>query len=223
MPVVPFINHTLELPRGWVYDVEPVYDVTIVTRGKKESRNLNAEYPRIRINVTIPRDRVSDIPYVIRFYRVCKARTIAFLVRDPSDYLSTEQGYRADDEDPQISATDQPLIENEDSPGNYQLIKQYAIGEGTDAIAEHRIITRPVQGTIKVANEIGQEQPADRWSIDYSTGILTPNGSFTGTPAWWGGEFRVRMRFDSELPLRVEDFRLDEASFSLIEEPGDLE
>lgn len=217
--VVPFINLRLELPRGWIYDVEEPYDVTVVRRGRsREVRNLNAEYPRIRINVTIPRDRIADIPYVRRFWRVCKGRATSFLVRDPTDYLSTDQGYRADDEDPQVSPIDQPLIEHEDSPGTYSLVKQYVIGEGTDAVAEHRYITRPVEGTIVVANTAGEEQPSTAWQIDYTTGVLIPNETFVGTPGWWGGEFNVRMRFDSELPRRVEDFRIDEASFSLIEE-----
>jgi len=217
MPVVPFIEMRLEVPRGWIYDVEEVYDVTIVQRGKAESRNLNAEYPKIRISVTIPRDRVADIPYVRRFYRVCKGRTTGFRVRDPSDYLSTDLGYISSDDDPAVTATDQPLIEDEDSPDHYRLVKQYTIGEGSNSLAEYRYITKPVEGQIIVANDLGDEQPSTRWSLDYTTGVLIPNEQFVGTPAWWGGQFDVPMRFDSELPRRVEDFRIDEASFSLME------
>jgi uncharacterized protein (TIGR02217 family) len=210
----------LELPRGWSYEVETLYDVDVIPRGHgAEQRNLKSSYGRTRISVTVPRDRVSDIPYIYRFHRVMRGRAVGFRVQDPSDYLSTEQGYISSAEDPAPSATDQPLIAVPGTSTQYQLYKQYVLGDETIALIEERIIVKPVASTIRVANQDGVEQSPDRWSLDPTTGILTPGMTFEGTPTTWGGQFDIAVRFDSELPRRVEDFRLDETSFVLLELP----
>ena len=206
----------LELPRGWVYDVGPDYDVSIIRRGRgRERRNLNADYPRVRIRVMILRDRVSDILSIRNFYHAVRGRAVGFRVQDPTDYLSTQVGCIVDDESPQPSPTDQPLIHIEDN--DYQLVKQYVIGEGSLTTIQERPIVKPVVGKIRVANEFGVEQPAESWVLDYTTGIVTPLPGFVGVPTFWGGEFDTPMRFDSPLPLRVQDFRIDETSFELLE------
>jgi uncharacterized protein (TIGR02217 family) len=222
MPVPVFIEAPrLELPRGWVYEVSAEYDTSITKRGRRrESRNLFVDEARIRIGVTIPRDRVSDIPYLLRFFRVMRARTAGFRVQDPTDYLSTEQGFVVDEVDVQPAATDQPLIEVDGSSGTqFELWKQYKIGEGPTLLIYERRIAKPVADAIAVANEVGAEQDAATWTLDTSTGIITVGLGFDGVPNTWGGQFDIPARFDSELPLRVEDFRLDEASFSILELP----
>lgn len=222
MPVPVFIEAPrLELPRGWVYDVSADYDTSIIKRGRRhESRNLFTDDSQIRIAVTVPRDRVSDIPYLLRFYRVMRARTAGFRVQDPTDYLSTQQGFVVEDTDPQPAATDQPLLEVDGSSGaQWELWKQYTIGEGPTLQIFERRIRKPVAGAILVANELGDAQDATRWTLDTATGVLTVGPGFVGVPNTWGGQFDVPVRFDSDLPLRVEDFRLDETSFSLLELP----
>lgn len=220
MPIEAFLDSPrFELLRGWEYEIETIYETEIIQRGRgREIRNLPTQYGRTRIAVTVPRDRVSDVPAIYRYWRVVRGRTTGFRVQDPSDYLSTSLGYRNSTEDPEPTPTDQPLYEVEGSSGGqYQLYKQYSIGDDTTALIEERIITKPVAGKIRVANELGEEQSSSRWSLDVTTGILTPDTSFVGTPTTWGGEFDIPVRFDSELPRRVEDFRLDETSFVLLE------
>jgi len=80
-----------------------------------------------------------------------------------------------------------------------------------------RYVSKPVQGTIRVANTLGQEQASSRWSIDYTTGLLTPNGSFSGTPGSWGGEFDVPVRFNSEFPIQLIDHEIQSVQFTLME------
>lgn len=220
MPVPVFIEAPrLELPRGWIYDVSPDFDTSIVQRGRRqESRNLFVDEAQIRIAVTIPRDRVSDIPYILRFYRVTRARTAGFRVQDPTDYLSTLQGFAIEDTDAQPAAIDQPLVEVDGSSGTqWELWKQYPIGEGPTLLVFERRIRKPVAGSILVANEVGESQAPDTWTLNASTGVVTVGPGFAGVPNTWGGQFDVPVRFDSDLPLRIEDFRLDETSFTLLE------
>lgn len=209
-----FIDTAFTLPRGWEYDVSPEYRVAIAEKGvASEQRSLQAEHGRTRIDVTIPRDRVSDIPALRRWYRAVRGRAVGFRVQDPTDYLSTEAGFQ-DGEQVAVTALDQPLIEI-GSTGTYQLYKRYAVGELSGDLSYDRPIYKPV--SIVVANEVGAAQDASLWSLDLDTGILTPGGSFVGVPNTWGGTFDIPVRFDSELPLRVADFRLDSVAVSLLE------
>jgi uncharacterized protein (TIGR02217 family) len=220
MPIPSFIERPrFELPRGWICDPQPEYDVSVTRRGNKgERRNLNDPYPLTRISVTIPRERVSDIPLIRRWYHVCRGRAVGFRVQDPSDYLSTPQGFAVDASDLQPTPLDQPLVEAPDGSGaRFQLYRQYLLGEDSYIATQERPILKPVLDTIRVANASGVEQPPSRWTLDDTTGILTIGAGFDGVPATWGGEFDLPMRFDSELPLHVEDFRLDETSFELLE------
>lgn len=222
MPLPTFIERPrFDLPRGWLYDVQAEDDVEIVRRGKeRERRNLYSDRAITRISVTIPRDRVSDIALIRSWHRVARSRLIGFRVQDPSDYMTTQLGYAVDASDPQPTPLDQPLIEAEEGSGvRFQLYRQYAIGEGSSFIARERPIYKPVASTIRVANELGDEQPPNRWTLDDTTGVLTVGVGFVGIPTTWGGQFDLPMRFDSPLPLRVEDFRIDETSFELIELP----
>lgn len=210
-----FIDKTFTLPRGWEYDCSADYTVAIVMKGvASEQRSLQAEHGRTRIDVTIPRDRVADIPALRRWYRATRGKAVGFRVQDPSDYLSTEAGYAADVEATAIAATDQPLIETA-TVGVYQLTKRYAVGDESGDLTYDRPIYKPV--SIIVANEVGAVQDDSKWDLDLNTGLLTPNGSFVGTPNTWGGSFEIPIRFDSDLPVRVADFRIDQVSFSLLE------
>lgn len=207
----------LNLLPGWKFTVEPLYSTTITPRGQnRERRNLAAEFPRHRITVQIPRDRVSDIQYLRRFWHVCRGRTVGFRVQDPSDYVSTNFGSQHDAEDPAPTFQDQPLVADDLSPGHWLFFKQYPIGEGSDELIMERILVRPVNSTLLIGNGVGAQQASDRWQID-GFGRLVKLAGFVGTPMTWGGQFDIPVRFDSELPIDVEDFRVDTVNFVLLE------
>lgn len=208
-----------ELPPAWTYRIEPLYESEIVDRGRYgEDINLFTRYPRVRIDVNVPRDRAADIPLIRRWWHVTRGKVVYFRVRDPSDWLSTRDGLHVDDETLQPTPLDQPLIVIPGTEPTYQLYKQYAIGiEGTDEWIQERPIFKPVEGTIRVANDAGVEQIPDRWAIDYTTGILTPEITFEGVPTSWGGEFDTPVRFDSNVPLLLEEHLLRGTNFVLLE------
>lgn len=108
---------------------------------------------------------------------------------------------------------DQPFTFIPGSPGGYQLVKVYTYG----AREQVREIVKPNGATIRVANQLGIEQPTSAWLLDEATGLLQTLGGFSGTPTSWGGEFYVLARFDSELPISIENKQIQAASFAVAE------
>lgn len=127
----------------------------------------------------------ADIEEVMQFFWAIAGESIVFRFKDWSDFKSCNL-----DDDP--LPTDQPFTFVAGSPGGYRLAKLYT----TAGLQEYRKITRPKADTIRVANELGVEQAASRWTLDEATGLLTPGGTFSGVPTTWGGEFYVPVAFD---------------------------
>lgn len=189
------------------YTVNPKYSTTISSLPSgREFRNRNWARPLIEIEVTVGPRRQAEIEELLDFWHAVGGQELGFRFKDESDFKSC----KLDDD---ISPTDQPFAIVTGSPSGYQLVKRYTAGIRTQT----RYISKPVSGTIRVANELGQEQASNRWSIDYTTGLLTPNGLFSGTPSAWGGEFDVPVRFNSEFPIQLMDHEIQSVAFTLLE------
>lgn len=202
----------LESPRfpgcpSFGYTVNPKYSTTISTLASgREFRNRNWARPLLEIEVTVGPRLQEEIEELLEFWHAVGGQELGFRFKDQSDYKSCRLGDA-------IAPTDQPFVLVNGSPNGYQMVKQYTAG----IRQQIRYISKPVQGTIRVANTLGQEQASSRWSIDYTTGLLTPNGSFSGTPGSWGGEFDVPVRFNSEFPIQLMDHEIQSVSFTLME------
>jgi uncharacterized protein (TIGR02217 family) len=194
-PAVPSIGYTMQ----------PDYDVTIVQmQSGREKRNSNSALPRHRYTVTIG-PRLREIAQEIRkLWHVVGGRADGFLFKDWSDYLSCDVGVTP-------SELDQPF--EAAGGGTYQLVKDYVFGART----RRRYITKPLAASITVANEFGAVQAPSTYALDATTGILTPNGGFTGTPTSWGGPFYVPVRFDSDLPTVMELALVESVQLTLLE------
>ena len=66
-----------------------------------------------------------------------------------------------------------------------------------------------------IANEVGAVQTD--WTLDEATGIVTPGGSFVGTPTAAGFEFEVYCRFNSNFVPSVVNKEIQSAEVSIIE------
>jgi hypothetical protein len=81
-----------------------------------------------------------------------------------------------------------------------------------------REIYKPIGDTILVANELGAVQASSKWTLDEANGTVDPNGTFTGTPTFWGGEFDVEVRFmEDQLNLEVSTFGTRNVRFGMRE------
>lgn len=191
------------------FTASPRYRVPVIERsGGYERRTRKWARPLNTFTAVPIGDRPEDdIQQVLYFFHAHGGRSVGFRFKDYADYKSCAVQEAA-------TALDQPLVEVPDSPGVYQLIKQYQFG----ALTQQREIFKPKGDTIRIANELGVEQPSDRWTINEATGILEPEGSFSGVPTSWGGEFYVYARFrDEQLDVELTNYRIQACSFAVVE------
>jgi uncharacterized protein (TIGR02217 family) len=148
----------------------------------------------------------ADIEQVYGFWMAVGGMSNGFRFKDWLDYKSCDL-----DQDP--SVTDQPIVSSGDSPASFRLVKEYIAGPFT----QQRVIQRPRGSTIEIANEVGATQDPANWTLDEATGVLTIGGSFAGTPATWGGEFDVWVRFDGQLNPSFSNYRIANVTVQLCE------
>jgi uncharacterized protein (TIGR02217 family) len=125
-----------------------------------------------------------------------------FRFKDYVDFKSCAVNLEVDD-------TDAPLVFVAGSV--YQLVKRYQFG----ALIQDREITKPVQGTILLADASTPKTEGSDWTLDYITGEVTIN--FSPSLLTWGGEFDVPCRFASEFPVQILDKQIQSVAF-VIEE-----
>lgn len=187
---------------------EPNYLVKIVSReGGYERRQRVWSRPLSKYTTVPLGDQAqADVEAVLYFWHAMGGMSSGFRFRDWIDYKSCKL-----DDTP--SAIDMPFEPSNDSPPHYQLIKEYTVG----SVIQVREIQRPVGSTILVANELGEAQDPSTWTLDETTGVLTPNGGFSGTPTAWGGEFDVYVRFDAQLNPSFSNYSVLNVSIQLAE------
>jgi len=185
-----------------------MYDVTVIRRASgHERRNRNWLYPLHRYSATVGPRGWDDVQAVLEFYHAVGGRALGFRFSDGNDYKSC-QVHEV------ITALDQPLIPTPSgfSPSGYQLIKRYSAGSRN----QDRYITKPITGTILLADNGTAKDEGVDWTMDYTTGVVALIFSPVG-PLTWGGQFDVPVRFDSELPVELQNKEIQSASFTLME------
>ena len=195
------------------FNVDPFILVKIIAReGGFENTDRKWAHPLRRFEGMPMGDRAqADIESILYFWLAVGGTAGEFRFKDWTDYKSC----LLDDD---VAPTDQPLVFVAGSPGGYQLVKQYTFG----ALTYQRTIRRPIGSTIRIANETGTEQVSTRWVVEEATGLLTPLGSFAGTPTTWGGEFDVLARFAGPFIPEISNFKIQNASVSICEKREEL-
>lgn len=188
------------------FSVDPFFLVRIIAReGGFELVDRKWDQPLRTFDGTPLGDRAQeDIEDVLYFWLAVGGMAGSFRFKDFTDYKSSRLA--AD-----IAATDQLLLDLDTSPPTYQLVKQYTVGDLTHT----RYIRRPVGSTVLVANEVGAVQ--SDWTLDESTGIVTPGPSFSGVATAAGFEFDVLCRFNNSFAPQITNHEIQSAEVSLIE------
>jgi uncharacterized protein (TIGR02217 family) len=200
---------------GFGFTVEPRYMVKAIEReGGYERVDRRWQYPLTFITASPTGNRAADvIGNVLAFWHAMGGQSLGFRFRDYSDYKSCQV-----QDTPSSSAPEQPFIVAVGvSPTAYQLVKEYtAITEGSPGTYFNQIrpIYRPIGSTINVWNTSSVLQTD--WTLDEATGIVTPGGSFTGTPGGWSGEFDLWMRFASDIQITITDGEESERIMSAV-------
>ena len=179
----------------------------VMREGGQERRDRKWANPLHRYNGTPmgPRPQ-EDIERILNFWHAMGGEFEAFRFRDYVDYKSCALAAEP-------AAIDQPITPGPGSPAGYQLTKRYTVGSRV----QERPIYRPDGATIRIANELGVEQAANRFTVYEDTGLITPNGLFVGTPTFWGGLFYVKVRFDGPFAPEIVDQKIQSLTVSLCE------
>lgn len=149
----------------------------------------------------------ADAYTIYNFFLAIGGQSTLFRFKDWIDFKSCD--IEAD-----YTALDQPFLLISGSPGGYQMLKAYTYGSFT----EYRRITKPVGSTILVANQSGVVQATTAYTVEEATGLIVPNGSFSGTPGSWGGEFYVPCTFAEDLDIEIVNYRIQRLAAVLREE-----
>lgn len=167
------------------------YSVTVIERASGvRSVNRNWHYP-LHVFVAVPFDNVieEDASKIQRFWHAVGGQSGQFLFQDWSDYSSALYPSKT------TTALDQPVIEvASSSSATYQLVKIYE--DDQYQFQQHRLIQKPKQGTLKLADNGSPLTEDTHYEVDYETGIVTPLTPITG-PLTWGGEFHVPVMFET--------------------------
>lgn len=130
-----------------------------------------------------------DVAVLIDFFEARSGRLHGFRWKDWTDFRSARPG---DD----IEGGDQLLGTGDSARRDFQLLKHYVSGAQDYA----RIITKPVQGTVRITvGDVPMQEQID-YSVDYATGIVTfalPPEDDAEVRA--GFEFDVPVRFDTDV------------------------
>ena len=153
-----------------------------------EQRNLMWAQGRLRYDAGVGVRSDADLAELLAFFRARRGQAFAFRFRDPLDWTSA--GFS---EEP--GSGDQLLGVGDGVTTSFALVKHY----GPVGMGEERRITRPVEGSVRVALD-GVEQLAG-WSV-HAGGVV----QFDAAPMA-GVEVRAGFAFD--VPVRFAVDRLD--------------
>lgn len=205
----------LEFPRDISYGSlgGPEYSTTIITtQGGQEQRNINWQFPRYRYSVQYGIRHERDVEDVLYFFHLANGRANSFRYFDWTDYKTSLY-------DAEPTMLDSVIGVNYGAQATHQLKKVYKVGN----IEYSRAILLPIQGTVLMArNYSGTPVPlveGTDFTINYSTGVVTILNVATnlGTLTW-GGQFNVKVRFDSDvMAVKLDTYTAASTEISLIE------
>ena len=138
---------------------------------------------------------LDDMAALIGFFEARRGRLYGFRFRDFADCKSCAPGAS-------VGPLDQALGDG-DGRTAFSLVKRY--GEGEDAL--ERRITKPVEGTVRVA-VAGVELAAGAFAVDAATGVVTLDAApGAGAAVTAGFEFDTPVRFDADrIEVTLESF-----------------
>ena len=154
-----------------------------------EERNTPWAQARRRYDAGLGLRSLDDVEKLIAFFEARQGMLHGFRWKDWADFKSSPAS-RA------VTALDQPLGNGDGASTSYALAKTYQSG----AWSASRLITKPVEGTVRVAVGGTELQESVAWSVDLETGLI----NFEVPPAIGaditvGFEFDVPVRFDTDL------------------------
>jgi uncharacterized protein (TIGR02217 family) len=204
--VQPFDDVSFPFAIGLSASVTPGFSTAIVTTASgREQRNVDWACGRLRFDAGPGVRSEVDLQTLVAFFRARRGAAKAFRFRDPLDHSSSFMTGEPTPFDQRIGTGDGVTT-------SFPLVKQY----GDPSEAERRRITRPVDGSLRVAVdgiEVSGWTPAPMGVVQF--GVAPP----AGAPVTAGYLFDVPVRFaEDELAIDIGTWAAGEAvSVPLIE------
>ena len=143
-----------------------------------EQRKINWSYPRCRYNIIYGAKSYSQIAAVVNFFYAHKGRALPFRFKDWADYKATKQNLGVGD----------------GKTSSFRIVKNYKAGSNSFT----RIITRPVEGSIKIYLD-DELQQIELYSVDFKNGsIIFNRPPIDNKVVYADFEFDVLVRFDTD-------------------------
>lgn len=186
-----FIDAELDICPAFGWQGGPSFNTRVITTQSWMERR-NANNIQCRHSYSLPLQNIIDADYLTllkQVFMACRGQLHSFLVKDYSDY----------------QANNDVFGEGDGVTKTFQLSKTSAFGSASYV----RIITKPVAGASVTVNGV-----ATAATIDVTTGIVT----FSVAPAAgailrWTGEFRVPVRFNSDVLNTTIDNKSNQGDF----------
>lgn len=188
----------------------PRYNTTVtVVKSGYEYSNINWEQGRHEYDVSLGVRDNSELSDLVKFFHIVRGKGHYFRFKDWQDYKSC-------DIEATITSTDQIFGIGDGVTTEFQLIKTYDLGGG---VINQRDITKPINGTVLIANNSVLQTEVTDYSIDYTTGIITYITAPLDTVSLtWGGEFDVPCRFDvDQLQLSLDFYGYGSSGVPVVE------
>lgn len=155
----------------------------------REERNASWADSRREYDVGYGLRNADDLHEAVAFFEARNGRLYGFRFKDWSDYKSCLPSRMVD-------ARDQFIGMGTGTATQFPLCKRY----GSDTHGYWRMITRPVEGSVRVA--IGEVEQFSGFAINPTTGVVT----FATAP---GAGLEIRAGFEFDVPVRFANDSID--------------
>ena len=176
-------------------------DIVTLANGYEE-RNTPWLHSRRRFNAGMGLRSLDDLAALVSFFEARQGQLHAFRWKDWGDYKSCAPSAA-------VSPFDQLIATGDEVTAVWPLVKGYGAGAQTCL----RPITKPVQGSVRVAIGGDPVQDGIDYTVDCATGLVTfAHPPDLGAEVTAGFEFDVPVRFDTDrIQTSVASFRAGEA------------
>lgn len=162
-------------------------DVVTLASGFEE-RNTPWAHSRRRYDAGIGLRSMDDIDALIAFFEARRGQMFGFRWKDWSDFKSCKPSLS-------VSTTDQVIGTGDGVQAEFGLSKVYSSGDASYA----REITKPVDGSVRIALDGVEQVAGDDFVVDPATGVVTIFAEpLAGVSVTAGFEFDVPVRFDTD-------------------------
>ena len=163
-----------------------------------EERNTPWAHSRRRYDAGVSMRSLDDIETLIAFFEARHGQIYGFRWKDWADFKSCPASEN-------VAHGDQHIGDGDEETTGFQLVKSYVSGAHSYA----RPISKPVEGSIRVAIEGVEQFEGVHYEVDTSTGFVHFNHPpDIGAQVTAGFEFDVPVRFDTDrIATNVASFR----------------